>query len=100
MLMGLIGLQSTFSIPGMSNSPKAAQMTRTRSGRMVSIPPNLQTVAEGDETADGSPSASLARIPLDDDDMHAIVRVIEHMITNYKQLSGAPSSPLYSGPRS
>ena len=84
----------------MSSSPKETNLTRTRSGRLVSTPPNLQTVAEGDETADGSPSASLARIPLDDDEMHAIVRVLEHLITNYKQLSEAPSSPLYKGPRS
>lgn len=83
----------------MSSSPKGAQMTRTSSGRTVSLPPNLQTVAEGDETADGSPSASLARIQLDDDEMHAIVRVLEHLVTNYKQLSEAPNSPLYKGPR-
>ena len=67
---------------------------------MVSVPPNLQTVTEGDETADGSPSASLARIQLEDDDVHAIVRVLEHLIANYKQLSEAPNSPLYRGPRS
>ena len=93
-------LQSTFSIPGMSSSPTAPpEMTRTSSGRQTSVAPQLNTVLEGDETQDGSPSASLARIQLDDDDTHAIVRVLEHLIANYKQLNDASNSPLYSGPR-
>lgn len=83
----------------MSSSPTAAQITRTSSGRQISVAPNLNTVLEGDESGDGSPSASLARIPLDDDDTHAVVRVLEHLIANYKQLSDAPNSPLYKGPR-
>ncbi|KAL3159116.1 hypothetical protein ABBQ32_011112 [Trebouxia sp. C0010 RCD-2024] len=91
--------KSSFSIPGMSSSPTAPQMTRTSSGRQISVAPNLNTVLEGDESGDGSPSPSLARIPLDDDDTHAIVRVLEHLIANYKQLSDAPNSPLYKGPR-
>lgn len=95
---GLV-VQSSFSIPGMSSSPTAPQMTRTSSGRQISVAPSLNTVLEGDESGDGSPSSSLARIPLDDDDTHAIVRVLEHLIANYKQLSDAPNSPLYKGPR-
>ena len=92
-------MQSSFSIPGMSSSPTAPQMQRTSSGRQISVAPNLNTVLEGDESAgDGSPSGSLARIQLDDDDTHAIVRVLEHLIANYKQLSEAPNSPLYRGP--
>lgn len=85
-------------MPG-SSSPPAPQMTRTSSGRQISVAPNLNTVIEGDETGDGSPSGNLARIPLDDDDTHAIVRMLEHLIANYKQLSDAPNSPLYKGPR-
>ena len=93
-------LQSSFGIPGMSSSPTAPQMQRTSSGRQISVAPNLNTVLEGDESAgDGSPSVNLARIPLDDDDTHAIVRVLEHLIANYKQLNDAPNSPLYQGPR-
>ena len=92
-------LQTSFGMPGMSSSPTAPQMTRTSSGRQISVAPNLNTVIEGDETGDGSPSGNLAGIPLDDDDTHAIVRVLEHLIANYRQLSDAPNSPLYKGPR-
>lgn len=92
--------KSTFSIPGISSSPRAPpEMTRTSSGRQISVAPQLNTVLEGDETGDGSPSGSLARIQLDDDDTHAIVRVLEHLIANYRQLSDTPNSPLYQGPR-
>ena len=93
-------MQSTFSIPGMgSPRGRTAPMTRTSSGRQISVAPQLNTVLEGDESGDGSPSSSLARVQLDDDDRHAIVRVLEHLIANYKQLSDGPDSPLYQGPR-
>ena len=83
----------------MSGSPKAqTEMTRTSSGRQISVAPQLNTVLEGDESQDGSPSGTAARVPLDDDDMHAIVRVLEYLIANFKQLGDAPNSPLYSGP--
>ena len=84
----------------MSSSPTVpAELTRTSSGRQISVAPQLNTVLEGDETGDGSPSGNLARVQLDDDDTHAIVRVLEHLIANFKQLSDAPNSPLYQGPQ-